>query len=128
MSGAGAEIIVLDTEVSRARSSIFEVDRVYDEESVVDHGLVLIPSRLALTEVAAQFDYETVALPHDFSDYLGLKDYRNQRRLAFICSRECRCRSCRRSGGRSLLVAERLARGARQQRPASGFEKISSLP
>jgi hypothetical protein len=88
MARAGAEVIVIDTEVSRSRTSVFEVDSLYDAEKVVDHRLVLIPSREAVAELAAQFGFDTVALAQNMTDYTGVSDYRRQRRLAFICSKE----------------------------------------
>jgi SAM-dependent methyltransferase len=88
MTRAGAEIIVIDTEVSRSRTSVFEVDSLYDHEKVVDHRLVLIPSRDAVAELAAQFGFDTVTLAQNMTDYTGMSDYRRRRRLAFICSRQ----------------------------------------
>src|SRR5436309_884184 len=38
-------------------------------------------------ELADQFGYESVPLALNMSDYAGLADYRDQRRLAFLCSR-----------------------------------------
>jgi tRNA (mo5U34)-methyltransferase len=87
MMRTGAEIIVIDTEVSRARMSLFEVDSLYDRDQVVDYRMVLIPSRQAVVELASEFELETVPLPQSISDYSGMKDYRNQRRVAFICSK-----------------------------------------
>lgn len=86
ISRSGAETVVLDTEISRSRSSVFEVSSLYDPKSVVDYPLVLIPSRQAVLELADQFGYETVALAQDISDFTGMADYRDQRRLAFLCS------------------------------------------
>ncbi|HTB69985.1 MAG TPA: methyltransferase domain-containing protein [Solirubrobacteraceae bacterium] len=83
----GAELIVLDTEISRARESVFELDSLYDGAKAVDHRIVLIPSRAAVAELAEQFGYETAPLAQTMTDYTGLSDYRRQRRLAFICSR-----------------------------------------
>ncbi len=87
MSRAGADVIVIDTEISRSRASLFEVDRLYDRESVVDYATVLVPSRDALIELAAEFGYETAPLRPRIDDYSGMRDYLHQRRLAFICSR-----------------------------------------
>lgn len=88
MAGVGAELIVIDTEVSRARSSLFEMDTLYDRQSAVDHQMVLIPSRLAVIELAGQFGFKTVPLAQNITDYTGMKDYRRERRLAFICSKK----------------------------------------
>jgi tRNA (mo5U34)-methyltransferase len=82
------QIVVIDTEISRARTSVFEVDSLYRRENAVEHEMVLIPSRMAVLELAAQFGFEAVALPHNFNDYTGMRDYLHQRRLAFICSKD----------------------------------------
>jgi len=87
VSRAGAEMLVIDTEISRARSSVFEISSLYDQQAVIDYPLVLIPSRQAVLELADQFGYETAALAQNMTDYTGLADYRDQRRLAFLCSR-----------------------------------------
>jgi SAM-dependent methyltransferase len=81
-------LLVIDTEISRSRASIFEVDSLYRRENAVEHETVLIPSRLAVLELAAQFGFEAVALPHKIDDYAGMDDYLHQRRLAFICSKD----------------------------------------
>ncbi len=82
-----ASVIVIDTDISRARSSVFEVSNLADPHSVVDYEMVLIPSREAVIELAAQFGFSTVPLAQNMTDYTGMRDYRDQRRLAFICSR-----------------------------------------
>jgi SAM-dependent methyltransferase len=87
MSHAGAHALVVDTEISRARSSVFEVSSLYDPQAVIDHSLVLIPSRQAVLELAHEFGYESVALAQNITDYAGMADYRDQRRLAFLCSK-----------------------------------------
>jgi SAM-dependent methyltransferase len=87
MTRAGAELIVIDTEISRSRQSLFEVSSLYDRQSVVDYQLVLIPSREAVADLAGQFAFRTVALEQNITDYTGMKDYRRHRRLAFICSK-----------------------------------------
>jgi hypothetical protein len=66
------EIIVIDTDVSRSSTSVFEVDSLYDPEKVVDHRLVLIPSRDAVAELAAQFGFDTVTLAQNMTDYTGM--------------------------------------------------------
>jgi SAM-dependent methyltransferase len=86
IAGVGAQIVVVDTEVTRARASIFHVEQLYDRQSVVDHQMVLVPSRLAVLELAHQFGFRAVPLAQQISDYTGMRDYRRQRRVAFICS------------------------------------------
>lgn len=88
IAGLAPQLVVIDTEISRSRMSVFEVDTLYNRENVVEYETVLIPSRLALVELAQQFGFEAVALPHNMSDYAGMRDYLHQRRLAFICSSE----------------------------------------
>jgi SAM-dependent methyltransferase len=82
------QLLVIDTEISRSRASIFEVDSLYHRENAVEYETVLVPSRLAVLELAAQFGFEAVALPHNMDDYAGMDDYLHQRRLAFICAKD----------------------------------------
>lgn len=84
MSEVGAQIIVVETELSRAGSSTFEVSHAPKH---VDHRIALLPSRDAVSELAAEFGYKTVPLALNVSDYAGMDDYRRQRRLAFFCSK-----------------------------------------
>ena len=86
MTRAGADLIVLDTEISRSKESLFDVTSLYDSDSVVDHELVLIPSRQAIYDLAAEFGMAAVPLALNMTDYSGLLDYERGRRLAFICS------------------------------------------
>jgi tRNA (mo5U34)-methyltransferase len=87
IAASGADLVVIDTEVSRASASLFEVSRRYHTRNLVGDGLVLIPSRRAISELAARHDYETVALELNADDFDGIGDYRRERRCAFICSR-----------------------------------------
>jgi len=88
ISAASPELIVIDTEISRSRTSVFELDTLYNRENAVEYESVLIPSRLALSELAAQFGFQATALPLNMTDYAGLRDYLHQRRLAFICTKD----------------------------------------
>ncbi len=87
MASTGAEVIVIDSEISRAKGSVFDVERLLDADARVTHDIVLLPSRRALVELAAEFDFEALALEHRMTSYAGLEDYRKRCRLAFICSR-----------------------------------------
>jgi SAM-dependent methyltransferase len=87
MSRTAAELIVIDTEVSRARLGLFELSRMYNTNDVVEYPLLLVPSRAAVIELAAQFGFDALALALDIADYAGMSDYRRGRRLAFICSK-----------------------------------------
>ena len=88
MAGADPELIVIDTEISRSRTSVFELDTLYNRENAVEYATVLIPSRLAVSELAAQFGFQATALAQNMTDYAGLRDYLHQRRLAFICAKD----------------------------------------
>ncbi|HYM54172.1 MAG TPA: hypothetical protein VES97_02335, partial [Solirubrobacteraceae bacterium] len=90
IDGVGAEIVVIDTSVSFAPSSFFEVSRdrdLDDPRNAVDYEIVLVPTRGAVIELAAQFGFKTVPLAHNMTDYTGMHDYRIRRRLAFICAK-----------------------------------------
>lgn len=87
INAAGADLIAIDTEVSRARSSLFEVSRLYSTRDVAGDGLVLIPSRAAVADLARRYGFDTVALALNITDFDGMDDYRRERRCAFICSR-----------------------------------------
>ena len=67
MSAASPELIVIDTEISRSRMSVFELDTLYNRENAVEYETVLIPSRLALSELAAQFGFEATALAQNMT-------------------------------------------------------------
>jgi tRNA (mo5U34)-methyltransferase len=88
--GVGAEVVVIDTSVSFAPSAFFQVSRdrnLDDPRNAVDYEIVLVPTRGAIIELAAQFGFRTVCLAHNMTDYTGMSDYRIQRRLAFICAK-----------------------------------------
>jgi SAM-dependent methyltransferase len=89
MAGVGAEVMVIDTVISRANSSIFEVQQEPVDHWLlaVDYETVLIPSRQAVIDLAKQFGFETVALAFNPTDRAGMAEYNNERRLAFICSK-----------------------------------------
>jgi SAM-dependent methyltransferase len=85
MARVGAEIIVIDTALSRARSSFFEVARLHGE--IVDYPMALVPTREAVIELAGMFGFEALPLAVNISDYAGMEDYRTGRRLAFMCAK-----------------------------------------
>lgn len=84
MTGSGAEMIVIDTEVARGAASSFEVDKPRKQ---IDRGIALIPTRAAISELAGEFGYKAVPLARNMTDYAGMDDYRRLRRLAFLCSK-----------------------------------------
>lgn len=88
MERSGAELIVIDTALSRRRSSYFELATLYEPDEIVDRALVLIPTIDAVIELAEELGFAAIPLEQNITDYAGLDDYRGQRRLAFLCSRE----------------------------------------
>jgi tRNA (mo5U34)-methyltransferase len=85
-----AEMVVIDTSVSFAPSSSFEISRernMADTRDAVEYEIALVPTCGALSDLAAEFGYKTVPLARNMTDYTGMSDYRIRRRLAFICAR-----------------------------------------
>lgn len=87
MSATGAELLVIDTDVSRSHASLLELSRPYNARDIVGDGLVLTPSRQAVSDLAARHGFGTTALASNITDYRGMSDYRRERRCAFICAR-----------------------------------------
>jgi tRNA (mo5U34)-methyltransferase len=91
MAATGADLLVIDTDVSLAPWSMFKVaheDSLDNPRNAVDYRLVMIPTRRAICDLAQQFGYRTVALAHEgITDYTGMEDYRGYQRAAFICSK-----------------------------------------
>jgi hypothetical protein len=102
MAATGAELLVIDTALSGAGSSFFEVSHLEEPDA---HGeLVLVPTREAVIELAARSGYNAVALARNISDYAGMEDYRRLRRLAFICSRSASLQMLPREAGSPLAA------------------------
>ncbi len=95
--GVGADVLVIDTSVSFAPSSFFEVslDRNLDDpRNAVDYEIVLVPNRGALTELAALFGFKTVCLAHNMTDYTGMHDYGSDAAWRSSARREPRSTRC----------------------------------
>lgn len=90
MSSVGAELIVIDTVISRARSSFFEVSRLNDPRNAVEYEMVLIPTREAVVELAGLFGFRAIPLAPEIGDWRGLQDYRSEQRLAFVCAKSAK--------------------------------------
>lgn len=102
IAATGAELLVIDTALSGARSSCFEVSHLEGSDA---HGeLVLVPTRDAVIELAARSGYDAVALARNITDYAGMDDYRRLRRLAFICSRGAPLEMLPREAGSQLAA------------------------
>jgi SAM-dependent methyltransferase len=87
MSGVGAQTIVIETSLSPAPDSCFELCTLEDPLWTPDERMVLVPTREAVIDLAGEFGFTTVPLAHSMTDYTGLADYQRGRRLAFICSK-----------------------------------------
>jgi tRNA (mo5U34)-methyltransferase len=87
IAATGAELVVIDTGVSRARGALFEVSRIGEPRNAVERDLVLVPTRQAVSSLAARFNFSAIALAPDFEGgKLGVEDYLGGRRAAFMCS------------------------------------------
>jgi tRNA (mo5U34)-methyltransferase len=89
MSGVGAEIIVIDTAVSLAPGSVFEVrhEDLDDPRNAVDRELLLIPTRQAVIDLAGHFGYKTVPLALNMNNKPSVKGFLSRHRVAFICAK-----------------------------------------
>lgn len=89
MANAGADIIVIDTEVSLSPGSMFQIyTEVTDARTnAVDYETVFYPTRQAVIDLATQFGYRCVPLALNVTDWRNMGNYRDHRRVAFISSR-----------------------------------------
>jgi hypothetical protein len=86
MNRAGADVIVIDTRVSTAGGSLFQVDHetLDDPRDAVDYELVLVPTPQAVVDLGVQFGFRIVPLPVKAMSGVGVNDYLEGRRVAFI--------------------------------------------
>jgi tRNA (mo5U34)-methyltransferase len=85
MSRAGGKVIIIDTWVSAAKLSAFEVRRESLDEprNSAEYELILIPTPQAVLDLGDQFETRTVLIPvHMTGD--GVNDYLKGRRMAFL--------------------------------------------
>ena len=87
-AGVGAGLVVIDTALSGAPSSFFELSLAPPAGGAPAAGVALVPSREAVVELAAHFGYDCVPLAHQMGAGAELADYRAQRRVAFVCASE----------------------------------------
>jgi len=98
---AGAEIVVIDTVISHSPSAAFELSRVDDPQARAEQVRVLLPSPRAVLELARDHGFGVVTLAQNMTDYSGMDDYRERRRMAFVCARGSR------AAGLKALAARR---------------------
>jgi tRNA (mo5U34)-methyltransferase len=86
---AGAELLVIDTNVVPLPFSCFRVRRedVEAEWHAVEYETVLVPSRSAVIDLCRQFGFDVVPLALNPTDNTAMGDYRHQLRLAFMASK-----------------------------------------
>jgi SAM-dependent methyltransferase len=90
MSRAGAETIVIDTEVTLTPGSMFQLytEALSARTNAVDYETVFYPTRQAVIDLARQFGYQCVPLALNMKDWVNVDNYRDHRRVAFISARE----------------------------------------
>ena len=87
IAASGAELVVIDTGISRARGALFEVARMNEPRNAIEQDLVLVPTRQAVVALAERFGFGARALAHELQPgRLGGEDYLAGRRLAFMCA------------------------------------------
>jgi len=84
-----SDLLVVDTELSLARGSMFQVKHESTDapRHSVDDELIFHPTRDAVVELARAFGYDVVALRPRFRSWVGSTDFRTGRRLAFVCAK-----------------------------------------
>lgn len=96
ISRVNTDLLVMDTTLSTAEGSLFEVrkDRLDEPRDAVDYEFVLVPTKEAVIDLVEQFGYSVVTLEPDFRnrrgelDFRGVRDYELGARRAYLCARE----------------------------------------
>jgi SAM-dependent methyltransferase len=112
MAGVGASLLLIDTTVTLIPASAFRVaheDSLENPRNAVDFEVVLVPSRQAVIDLAAQFGYETVPLAQHITDYTGMSDYQSKQRAAFICAKGVSLQALERERAGTATLALALA-------------------
>ena len=92
ISQVNSDILLIDTTLSRLNGSHFQVahEPLEEPRNAVDYELVLIPTKSAVVEMAAQFGYSTIVLKPSLKSYGDLEGETNDRlgaRRAFVCAK-----------------------------------------
>jgi SAM-dependent methyltransferase len=87
---ASSDLLVIDTTLSMAPGSTFELrrDALDEPRNAVDYEMVLYPTRQAVLDLVQQFGYQAIVLQPRFTDYAGSIEYRVQSRRAFLCAKK----------------------------------------
>jgi tRNA (mo5U34)-methyltransferase len=121
ISAANTDLLLIDTTLSTAPGSAFEVrhDALDEPRNAVDYEVVLYPTRRAVLDVVRQFGYSAVILEPRFTDYAGSSVYRNRTRRAFICAKRTdlsRLKAPLESSNIGTMLADNLQWAAQQMR------------
>jgi SAM-dependent methyltransferase len=90
MAGTGAELLVIDTEVSNRPGNVVEffTDHLDRPKAAVDEEVVAYPTRGTVSMLAERHGYQVAALGlGSITDWAGMGPYRKGSRAAFICSK-----------------------------------------
>jgi SAM-dependent methyltransferase len=91
IAAVNSDILLVDTKVSTLPGSVFETvhEAIDDPRNSVEHELVLVPTRRAVIDLAHEFGYEAKVIKlSNVTDFVGMRDYRDGKRAAFMCSKE----------------------------------------
>jgi hypothetical protein len=97
ISEVNDDVLVIDSTLSKAPGSFLELHWDNPKKnylSAVDRRLTMRPTKQAVRELVEEFGYSVVTLEPDFRDEegerarLGVRDYQNGSRRAFICSKK----------------------------------------
>jgi hypothetical protein len=89
ISACNTDLLVIDTTLSRAPGSYFQIHHEKTDEPLAafDYELVTYPTKKAILDIAGQFGYSTVILKPRFTSYIGCGNYRTGFRRAFLCAK-----------------------------------------
>ena len=90
MSATGAELLVIDTEVSNRRGNVIALftESLENARNAVEEEVVGYPTRGAISMLAGKHGYQIAALGTEcVTDWGGMAAYRKGDRAAFICSK-----------------------------------------
>jgi SAM-dependent methyltransferase len=90
MSAQNTDILVVDTRVSIAPGSAFEIhsESIDDPDNAIDYELVMLPTRRAVLDVAKQFGYKAEILPLALDNFAGMGDYQAGKRATYVCAKQ----------------------------------------
>jgi phosphopantetheine adenylyltransferase len=90
ISQVNKDILLIDTNLSRAPGSYLEIrhERLTRTTNALDYELVMLPTKLAMVDLAKQLGYSVLILRPQFRGARQVSDYRTGFRRAFLCAKE----------------------------------------